>query len=49
MRLRPRQKEIDEGREDIESFLASPKGWVFCLIAVVLMAISMALAIWDHL
>ena len=38
MRLKPRQEEIDKGREDIESFLASPKGWVFCLIAV-----------WDHL
>ena len=49
MRLKPRQEEIDKGREDIDSFLASPKGWVFCLIAVVLMAISLALAIWDHL
>ena len=49
MRLKPRQEEIDKGREDIESFLTSPKGWVFSLIVVVLMAISMALAIWDHL
>lgn len=49
MRLKPRQEEIDKGREDIDSFLASPKGWVFCLIAVVLMAISMVLAILDHL
>ena len=49
MRLKPRQEEIDKGREDIESLMLSPKGGWFSLAAVVLMAISMALAIWDYL